>query len=132
MKFRKVYQGRRVPGNAEVSVVVYDDKDVEIDRYTLPHRMRHVNRHGDLNWGYGGSGPADLARSILWDYLVSDLERKNRAETLVETGYQTFKSEVVALMKDDVWALTGEEIENWLSDKLSNWSDIRKALTEDK
>lgn len=33
--------------------------------------LRHVRRHspGGFEWGYGGSGPADLARSLLIDVL---------------------------------------------------------------
>lgn len=33
----------------------------------LRHRVRHSPT--GFAWGYGGSGPSDLARSILWDAL---------------------------------------------------------------
>jgi hypothetical protein len=36
------------------------------------HQLRHVVRHSPtgLEWGYAGSGPADLARSLLLDALA--------------------------------------------------------------
>lgn len=37
------------------------------DRYELPHITRHSPT--GMEWGYGGSGPADLARSLLIDAL---------------------------------------------------------------
>ena len=50
--------------------------------------LRHVCRHSPdgFEWGYGGSGPADLARSILIDCLGEE-----RADRL----YQDFKSKFV-------------------------------------
>lgn len=53
---------------AEV-VVVHD----EADRRILTHRMHHSP--GGFEWGYGGSGPSDLARSLLWDVLDREPDR---------------------------------------------------------
>lgn len=71
--------------------------------------LGHVDRHSPTGfaWGYGGSGPADLALSILADYL-GDLR-------LAEDLYQSFKSDKVAKWpQDKPWRLTGQEIEEWL------------------
>lgn len=70
----KTYQGSRVPnGQLDLSgnpmtntkFVVIDDEAVTITP------LRHYVRHSPtgMEWGYGGSGPADLARSILIDVL---------------------------------------------------------------
>jgi len=69
----------------------------------LPHIVVHSPT--GLNWGYGGSGPADLALSLLTDALGS----RRRAEAL----YQDFKWDVIATLPDD-WALTKQEILEWV------------------
>jgi hypothetical protein len=55
----------------------------------LRHRVRH-SRAG-LDWGYGGSGPADAALSILWDHL---------GDEPTSSIYQSFKWNVVAHLRD--------------------------------
>jgi hypothetical protein len=70
----------------------------------LEHRVRHSPT--GFSWGYGGSGPADLARSILWDFLGNE-----PAPWL----YQAFKFAFVARWpQEGSWSLTAEEIRQWL------------------
>jgi len=57
------YHGNRT---AQGVVIIAHDK-VTHDRRALPHIIRHSPT--GMEWGYGGSGPADLARSILIDAL---------------------------------------------------------------
>jgi hypothetical protein len=66
----------------------------------------HQNRHSPtgFEWGYGGSGPADLARSILADVLG----RMPGPEL-----YQEFKREFVAGW-GDAWSIGEAEIWDWL------------------
>ncbi len=68
--------------------------------------LRHVCRHSPdgFEWGYGGSGPADLARSILIDCLGQD-----RADRL----YQDFKWSFVSRFQFKGWKITSEQIESW-------------------
>jgi len=58
-------------------------------------------------WGYGGSGPAQLALALLLDY--TDDEEVALAE------YKAFKTEVVSQLEctgpDGCWRLTGYEID---------------------
>nr|PZM89394.1 MAG: hypothetical protein DIU77_19195 [Thermocrispum agreste] len=90
--------------------------------------LGHVVRHSPtgFEWGYDGSGPADLALSILTDYLsragrdvrVKDMPeavvgRKGR-ELLAERLHQGFKRDVVACLPREGWRLTGEEVAAWL------------------
>jgi hypothetical protein len=58
-------------------------------------------------WGYHGSGPAELARAILADYLG----RVPQGEM-----YQRFKNEMIATLKQDdtSWIITSTAIELWL------------------
>lgn len=90
--------------------------------------LHHVVRHSPtgMEWGYGGSGPADLARSILLDYLSrcgsglrvrampgARLGKRGR-ERLVDQLYQAFKWDFVARFPYESWRLTGPEIAAWL------------------
>lgn len=59
-----------------------------------------------FNWGYEGSGPAELAAMILFD-LDLPLEQ-------VWALHQAFKSQFVARF-GDVWVLHEEQIRSWLS-----------------
>lgn len=57
-----------------------------------------------FNWGYGGSGPAQLALAILLDYYQDDEIALNL--------YQDFKFATVAkIPPDENWRLTGDDID---------------------
>ena len=60
-----------------------------------------------FEWGYGGSGPAQLALALLADHLRND----NAAVTL----HQDFKFQVVAKLPYHGWMLTSEQIHNALA-----------------
>lgn len=57
-----------------------------------------------FEWGYGGSGPAQLALAILADHLRDD----DRASRL----HQEFKWTVVAKLPHDGWTLTSAQIQH--------------------
>lgn len=59
-----------------------------------------------FEWGYGGSGPAQLALALLADHLGSD----NEAVSL----HHAFKSAVVAQFPGKGWTLTTEQIRETL------------------
>lgn len=99
----KIYRGRRLgprenlPG---VSVTV-SEFEGENDK-PLKHRIRHSPT--GFEFGFGGSGPADLARSILWDHLG-----KEPSPAL----YQEFKWAFVATWGDE-WQISSLEIQDWI------------------
>ncbi|GAI86031.1 unnamed protein product [marine sediment metagenome] len=98
----KIYKGRRLnPDEGTISNVV-----VTVNSEPLKHRGYHSP--DGFNWGYGGSGPADLARSILWDYLE---------EEPPGVLYQNFKDTFVATWKDE-WEITSDKIQDWIKDKV--------------
>ena len=105
----KTYFGHRT--NDGVSVIVDDGQK----RRELTHQIRHSPT--GLEWGYGGSGPADLALSLLTDVL----DDRSEAERL----HQDFKRDVVASLPDDRWALSEEGIVDWVHqhDERSRRSD---------
>jgi hypothetical protein len=86
--------------------------------------LRHVVRHSPdgFEWGYAGSGPADLALSILSDYLDDP--------DLVERAYQDFKWAFVALWPPEGWRVTGEEIARWFRFHLRVSVPVRDRVYE--
>lgn len=101
----KVYFGHRSTpaqqggrGNAHVDVVENGR------RRPLPHRPGGPSPDG-FEWGYGGSGPAETARCILWDYLGHEPDRGL---------YQLFKRSFIAPAPVAGFRLSAVEIEAWL------------------
>jgi hypothetical protein len=101
-----IYTGRlsRDGRRPVVFVDQADDDGVRIVS-SLTHRKRHSPT--GLAWGYCGSGPADLARSILWHHFGREP---------VEGCYQAFKSDVVARWREGLpWQITTTEVDDWLA-----------------
>lgn len=101
----KTYRGYNDSGDTSTQHLVTVSYDESPDQYhLLEHRVQHSPT--GFSWGYGGSGPADLARSLLWDFLGNE-----PAPWL----YQAFKFSYVARWpQTGNWELTGEEIRQWL------------------
>lgn len=70
---------------------------------SVPHAARHSPT--GIEWGYGGSGPADLARSVLLAFVDP-----RTAEAL----YQRFKREVVARVPDEGGVLRAADVRAWV------------------
>lgn len=113
----KIYKGRRLdPEKGTISNVV-----ITVNGKPLKHHVYHSPT--GFNFGYRGSGPADLARSILWDVIGMEPHPEL---------YQTFKFEFVAGWGDK-WQITSEEIQKWILDNIEKnpaaWymrEDVRK------
>jgi hypothetical protein len=106
------YRGEREGGTTaadRVLVMVVDDRG---RMRPLRHRCRpdqHCHSPAGFNWGYGGSGPSELARAILWDFLG---ERPHPAL------YQDFKAGFVARFPQaEGWQLTSDAILTWLRER---------------
>ena len=70
--------------------------------------LTHWGIHGTgFEWGYGGSGPADLAYALLRDCFQD--------QEIAEEWYQTFKWDVVAQWPvDERWSITEDDIREWV------------------
>jgi Family of unknown function (DUF6166) len=90
----KRYEGRR-EGHA-VTVTVDG-------RRLNPRRDLWNHSPTGFEWGYGGSGPAQLALAILADHLGDDQEALN--------FYQRFKWAIIAELPGRGWRLTTLEID---------------------
>lgn len=92
-----------IRGEDENTITVSDDKG------TKP--LRHIVYHSPtgMEWGYGGSGPSDLARSILADFA---------GIKVADMFYQEFKWDFIAKQPEDGFQISGQEILNWLKRKI--------------
>lgn len=88
------YEGMRINGQTLVRVNGYPLNP----RYDL----RQHSPTG-LEWGYGGSGPAQLALAIL---------AHEYGNKFAEAWYQDFKWAVIARLPCRAWNLTSEEIQH--------------------
>ena len=106
-----------------IGTIVNDGERKDVDRRVfntvsgktldLNASLRVVN-HSPTGfcWGYGGSGPAQLALAILLDHLNGDRE-------LALSLYQDFKFKVIAgLPMDEDFVLTDEQVENAITEIL--------------
>jgi len=79
---------------------------VDGERLNPKRSQKLINHSPDgFNWGYCGSGPAQLALGILLDYF-GELS----PDVLI---YQRFKERAIATIpqSEDNWSITGAEIE---------------------
>ena len=97
----KTYRGSRERGKVWIESAEYEGGWRD-----LPLRLDVFNRSpSGFEWGYLGSGPAQLALAILCDYLGEP--------QLAVRFYLEFKDDIVARWKDDEWALTEQELAEW-------------------
>jgi hypothetical protein len=102
----RVYRGRWLPGG---------QAEVTADGRPLVHVVVHSPT--GFAWGYGGSGPADLALSILADFLGERPSGPEMYEGRSECSrhYQGFKWAFIApLDQDSGWVIHGSQIAAWL------------------
>lgn len=99
----KAYAGTRRLGRAEVVVGEVDALGGLVNVRALPPRNDLINHSPDgFEWGYGGSGPSQLALALCADALGDD----ERAKGI----YQHFKWQHVAIFPQAGWRLTDEQI----------------------
>ena len=94
----KVYEGIRTKNGCQVTVREQGATSRPLD----PRLDLHNHSPTGFEWGYGGSGPAQLALALLADTLGDDDE----AHRL----HQDFKFKVVGRLPHDRWQMTEEEI----------------------
>ncbi|RBI60289.1 hypothetical protein DMJ13_18270 [halophilic archaeon] len=105
-----VYVGYRRRGRA----IVETQSDQE--RLTPERSLELANRSpSGFEWGYTGSGPAQLALALLLDYTDD--------EDVALAEYMEFKAKVVSQLEctgpDGYWRLTGREINAALREQLN-------------
>lgn len=104
------YQGiRKMDG---LAVVVKRPNETG-EQLRAARSLRLVNHSPDgFEWGYAGSGPAQLALAILLDFTGN--------EELALARYQTFKQVCIAQAPEMGWMLSGEILGQWLDGKMTH------------
>lgn len=97
-KTQKRYEGTRFRGHVLVTV-----NERELD----PRLDLHNHSPNGFEWGYDGSGPAQLSLAILADHLPHP--------HLALSLYQDFKREIVSGLPHERWSLTTSDIERTLA-----------------
>lgn len=100
MSYRpKAYHGERLPETGELVVAVEDETG---RKRPLPHVVHHGPDGHEI--GYGGSGPADLALSILADLLEERPTRDElyRGRSIALSHHQGFKRRFLEDLPRDV------------------------------
>lgn len=94
----------------------------------LDPRNDVINHSPDgFQWGYSGSGPAQLALALLCDVLGGD----EHAAELATKLHQEFKAEKIATITGDHWVMTASEIRDWIASKAPpcfRWSDEEEPV----
>ena len=105
--------------------VMKEDGDESLDFLKLRLDVRGHSPTG-FNWGYGGSGPAQLALALLADATGDD--------DLAQKLHQKYKWQVVGKLPSE-WTLTDEEIREkaraLAADLPEDWRDDYKDWNED-
>jgi Family of unknown function (DUF6166) len=108
-ELRKTYRGHRGIGGCAVTV----------DGQPLPPRLDLANHSPTgFEWGYGGSGPAQLALAILCAHLCEQegLLMRMKADGEALDLYQAFKWRVIAGLPAGEWTLTTADIDRALAE----------------
>ena len=100
------YRGSRQKDQGAIVEMMYQDRGCQ---GTLEPRNDLWNHSPDgFEWGYAGSGPAQLALAILAQHTLDDRYAVRR--------HQDFKREVISHIRDNYWLIRGEEVADWIGD----------------
>jgi hypothetical protein len=94
-------------------------RHVYVDGERLPEEpsQKLWNHSPDgFNWGYGGSGPAQLALALLMHYLADN--------QLAVKHHQAFKFDVIAGLPQDDFSMDPDVVRGWIDD------NVKKGETE--
>lgn len=104
-----VYKGhRRTQAGGRTACIVVACRGSSMERLLTPGPSQSVREHSPtgFEWGYPGSGPAQLALALLLDFT------QDREWAL--THYQAFKNDYVAAWEEPRFSISGAEIVAWL------------------
>lgn len=96
------YRGIRLTGNAKLVT-----KNGRVFDHAKSCRVWNHSPDG-FEWGYGGSGPAQLALAIL-------LEEGYSPERAVQL-HQHYKADVIARLPSVGWQIRGDQVETWVQE----------------
>ena len=112
------YEGSRQRRDLKVTAF-YEAQEAGLLGLPVKFRPEIATHSPDgFEWGYTGSGPAELAKQMLL-HFYGDLETITRQEVLdgmhpTAYIYQLFKWQFIAKLSRYNWTIMAEEIRQWL------------------
>ncbi len=105
------------PGAPNATTVHAYALDAAGEQRPIAHHVRHSPT--GLNFGYSGSGPSDLARSLLLDYLNETPRSPDDIDAADRAGYLEFRDKFIATADFHATELviSAEEITDWLASR---------------
>jgi hypothetical protein len=100
----RLYVGKRSDAEDGSNVMVHDGAEAPRPLHLYLEEVNHSPT--GFEWGYGGSGPAQLAFAILADCTGS-------TET-ARQHYQGFKQRHIATIHTDEWCITSDLVRQFL------------------
>lgn len=112
----RVYEGKRRDNRVIVTVT---DTILGTTTVLQPQASLALANHSPtgFEWGYGGSGPAQLALALLLHYLP--------VPKVALALYMRFKDEFVSKWPEFGWIISEFEIDDWL--KMQPWREVDHA-----
>ncbi len=93
-----------------VQICWLDPKGGQYHDEPLPLYLDKLNKSPTgFAWGYGGSGPAQLAFAILMHHTGD--------QAIAEANFQDYKFEVIARLEHGPWVITSDAVTQWLEEK---------------
>ena len=113
--YRIKYVGKRDEAGKPYIVRIVDG-DEDAATFLTPDASQAIRNHSPtgFEWGYHGSGAAQLALALLLD--ATD---KYKMKKVILPLYQQFKLEFVSQFPDSGWAITDHTIRQWIVGKLN-------------
>lgn len=106
-EFMKIYYADRESGSNHVFVKKTDGKFEEVHEFDPAPSLALVNHSPTgFEWGYCGSGPAQLAFALLLDVFGPEI---------AERHYQDFKLRFVANLPTGKWEVKEEDVRHWIA-----------------
>jgi len=106
----KTYIAQRKPDGRAVTV-----QPLNAEPYPLPHICYHSPT--GFEWAYGGSGPADLALSILADHFSEPADGEALFNSQAWQLHQRFKWDIIAPAHHIGFILHTSDITQWLAEQ---------------
>jgi hypothetical protein len=111
----RIIRGYREGQHGGGCLVMLDDAVLPMPAIDPKREARHSP--DGFQWGYAGSGPAELARAILVALHPDNPAVRHPA------CYQAFKVDVIARIAGDTLWLTGDQVATWLA----RWRSLHAA-----
>ncbi len=95
----------------------YDTHRITVKGCVLnPEASLKVCNHSPtgFSWGYGGSGPAQLALALLMLFAGREFAERN---------YMDFKWQIVAKLPQEDFEIPACQVEEWIRQRMVGWED---------